>query len=131
MRAIFLTLLFLISSSFSLQERLASAQAGDFVVTNQNKTFTLLLIRSNENGRLVLEEISIPQEARKKVALPWREWIQKNAPLHSSWLSFEIDLGKGDILQCYSYDENRWIQIPESENFFSTLLHLPLSLLPN
>jgi hypothetical protein len=131
MRPILFAVLLLICSGFSLQEKLGSATAGDFVVTHQNKTYTLLLVRSQSNGRIVLEEISIPQEERKKQPLPWRDWVAKNAPLHSSWLGFEIDLGTGHILQCYSFDENCWMDIPSDESFFSTLLRLPLHVLPN
>ncbi len=131
MRLVFSVLLFLICSGFSLREKLETAATGDFIVTHQNKTYTLLLVRAISEGRIVLEEISIPQAERKKQSLSWREWVAKNAPLHSSWLAFEIDLGTGHILQCYSYDENSWIDIPRDESFFSTLLQLPLSVLPN
>jgi hypothetical protein len=130
MRYIFFVFLFLVFSGFSLKEKLSSATGGDFVVTFQNKTYTLLLVKNISEGRVVIEEISIPQEVRKKQSLSWREWIANNAPAHSSWLALEIDLGVGHILQCYSFDDHTWIEIPSEESFFSTLLHLPLTLLP-
>jgi hypothetical protein len=130
MKQLFFIFLFLVLSSFSLKDKLATASEGDFVITHQNKAFTLLLVRQKTDKRLLLEEISIPQELRKKQKNSWREWVAQKATGHSSWLALDLDLETNRIWQCYSFDEESFMEIRPEESLLSTLLSLKLQPLP-
>src|ERR1700690_1336291 len=104
MRFLFLAILFLhvcspinalpsaSNKTLSLLEKFQKAQPGDYIVTEQSKTYSLLLIRSITTSSLLLEEINVPANAIDLSKTSWKEWIENKAPHHTSWLMYEIDL---------------------------------------
>ena len=128
--------LFLLCSSllwggdFSLKDRIEKAKNGDYIVTEANRMITVLAIRSLTPTTLILEEISAPLQTLKQRPSSWPDWVKANAPGHTSWSMVEIDLQKGQVIECYSFSRSGWIQLSQKENLFATLLHLPMKPLP-
>lgn len=88
-------------------------------------------IFEKKSDRLVIEEIAVPERRRKFYKLPWQEWIQKNAPGHTSWVMYEIDIENGSILKYYSFTKKGWYQISESDCIISKLLNLRFDKIPD
>lgn len=129
----FLLLIFSLFSSLqaeetemSLRNNLDRALAGDFLVTAQNKNYTVLIVRKKEGQKLSFEEITMPMSRVPKENFSWRNWIEKKAPGHTCWVMYVIDLPTGQVQQTYSFTKNEWVSIPQSQNFLSTLLNLKL-----
>ena len=119
---------FVSEAALLLRDNLKKAKSGDFIVTAQNKTCTLLLIKEKTQEKLTLEEITIPSS--RKDRLSWKEWVQNGAPHHTSWVMYEINLATGKMEKYYSYTKNAWFEIPEADNFLTTLLNLSLNKIP-
>lgn len=114
----------LLYSEESLKERLSKAQAGDYIVTEFQKTLSLLHIHTLEDHRLILEEIDLPTSSRSRVGSQWKQWVQNGAPGHTNWIMMEIDLDKGEMLESYSFTKMGWIVQEASSSFLVTLLPL-------
>lgn len=113
-----------------LRDNLRKAKKGDFIVTSQSKSYTLLLIQNVKDDNLTIEEISIPSN---KLCLPdgsWKGWVQNGAPDHTSWVLYSIDLPSGQIKNFYSANQDGWQEIVPPDNFLSTLLNLRLEKIP-
>ncbi|CCB86094.1 MULTISPECIES: hypothetical protein [Parachlamydia] len=110
-----------------LRDNLKNAEAGDFIVTMQNKTCSLLHIYSKEGQYLTIEEISLPASKTKSMD-SWRAWVQEGAPGHTSWTMYSVNLMNGAIDRCFSFTKNRWCDPTPTENFLGTLLNLHLNL---
>ncbi len=108
-----------------LQENIAKARVGDFIVTHQGKMFSVLHIRGKTETGLILEEISAPRDRIPKNKYNWREWVEDNAPGHSSWVMYRLNTKSGVIESSFSYTQNSWFKIRESDNFLTALLNIP------
>ncbi|MCX6987293.1 MAG: hypothetical protein NT065_03960 [Chlamydiae bacterium] len=130
-KALLLSFLFwLISSchpcfSLTLADKLQKSEPGDFIVTEQNKTYSLLCTVSVKDHRLILEEIAIPVSLLPSTA-SWKTWIADGAPGHTSWVMYEIDLQTYSLIQAYSFTRKAFIFLDESEHFLSRLIGLQL-----
>ena len=60
----------------TFKDRLAKAQSGDYVVTQQNKLISLLIIKNISENILVLEEISLPQD-KVDSKISWSKWVKR------------------------------------------------------
>lgn len=133
----FLTLFVLLCScfwnemeGFSLRENLQYANVGDFVVTAQGKSFTLLHIYSRTPELLTIEEITVPNN-RLAAGLSWRDWVSQGAPGSTSWLLYAINIATGKIEQSYSISKRGWIDLSQQgESFLPILLNLPFVPVP-
>lgn len=114
-----------LSASISIKERTPFAEPGDYIVSQQDKNFTVLLIRSFNAPKIVFEEISTPKAQKN-----WKEWVQARAPGHTSWVVYEIDLSKDQLIECYSYSHQGWLFLDESQHFLAKLISLPLQKIP-
>lgn len=127
MRALLFILIFpLICFGQSLKERFYKANPGDYVVTLQAKNYSFLRVHSLKPPILVLEEISIPEEANKSSPIKWKEWAANGAPGHTSWILYEIDLEKNQLVKCYSKKKMALIYPEEADYLFPKFLNLPL-----
>ncbi len=115
------------SSYFS--SRLDNAKPGDFIVTKQPGCYCLLLIRSHDQKKIVLEEIDIPDYAVDLKTIDWKTWVTAHAPGHSSWIILEIDLEKRSLIDAYSIKKRAFLQLSEEEQFLLKLLTLPTEYL--
>jgi hypothetical protein len=118
-------------NSLFLKDNLQRAQSGDYIVVSSNKTDTLMHIYDKQDQLITIEEIAVPESERKSQSLSWREWIHKNAPSHTSWVMYEIDLQTGQMQRYYSFSKQGWFEIPDADNFLSKLLNLKLNKLPD
>jgi len=114
------------SSTHVLKERLKRAQSGDFLVAETNQMISVLVIRAVTPHSIVLEEITAPVAALDPKPSSWGEWIKKRAPGHTSWSMVEIDLQSHQLLECYSFSRNAWLQLSTQDSLIPTLLGLPL-----
>ncbi len=114
-----------------LRDNLKRAQPGDYLVTAQNKNYTILLIRSKDTDYLGIEEITVPSTRVNTKACSWRRWIESGAQGSTSWVLYHIYLPTGTIQQTFSFTRNEWVNIPQSQNFLSTLLNLNLTKIPD
>ena len=114
-----------------LRENLKQAKAGDYLVTAQNKSYTVLLIRNKEADHLSIEEITVPAKCiGSNKSFSWRRWVEGGAKGNTSWIMYNIYIPTGTIQQTFSFSRNEWITIPQAQNFLSTLLNLRLSAVP-
>lgn len=127
---IFLWPLFL-SAETTLKEKFLHAQPGAYIVTEQNKTFSVLHLHSISGKRILLEEVSIPSAQIPGKNMDWKKWLQGKAPSHSSWIMYEIDLEEDTILECFSFSRNAWLTYDSSDAFLAKLFILPLKEVPS
>lgn len=118
-------------TEMSLRNNLAKALPGDYIVTAQNKNFTVLLVRSKDEQNLFIDEITLPATRKPKdKQFSWRKWMESGASGHSCWMMYAITLPTGCVHNVFSYTKNEWVSIPQAQNFLSTLLSLHLKLIP-
>ncbi|MCB1119077.1 MAG: hypothetical protein KDK65_03870 [Chlamydiia bacterium] len=123
----FLLLLFTLPLfSLQLQDNLEQAKPGDWLVSQFDHTYTVLCIRENRPPVLIFDEIATPMKQEN-----WREWITKEAPGSTSWVTYSLDTTSGGVQSCFSHTKNGWVHIPKVEQFFATLLKLSFSEIPN
>jgi len=131
MKKIILTLALLLMSplageSIYLRENLARGEAGDFIVTSQNRNYTLFHVFSKSPDRLVIEEITIPSSRMPKGRYSWRGWVESGAPQHTSWVIYRVNLDSGELEEQYSFTNQQWCDVAKTDSFLSTLLNLRL-----
>lgn len=110
-----------------LQNKFQQACPGDYIVTAHDNTYSLLRLRSLDKSTLILEEVSVPSSQVQEKTINWRKWIAEKAPGHTAWTLYEIDLQKGQLIECFSCSKNGWIYLDEQEQFFAKLLTLPFT----
>ncbi len=116
---------------FALKEKYQKGHPGDFIVTEQDHTYSLLFIRENTADRLLLEEIAVPESQIDLNAIDWSQWVKAKAPGHTSWTLYEIDTLSGNLIEAFSYSKRGWLFLDQTQQFLSKLLCLPLSKLGN
>jgi len=135
-----LILLFLLLCSFQtdlcadpkthLKDNLRSAKPGDYIVTAQSKSFTVLHIYEKNGDTLTVEEISAPSVKLRLPTGSWKEWVLNGAPQHTSWVRYDIDLPTGIVKRFCTFSRNGWFETGQGDNFMSTLLNLRLEPIP-
>lgn len=118
------------AASIYLRDNIKLAKTGDYIVTAQSKSYTLLHIVEKKNNLLSVEEITVPSETIKRDHFSWRGWILQGAPGHTSWILYTISLDNHEIKGCYSLSKNGWYAISCKEIFLPTLLNLRLIDIP-
>lgn len=113
-----------------LIENLRQAQNGDFIVTSQNRCFSLLHVFSRTENTVAIEEISIPTSKVPSSNFSWQNWLNQGAPKNTSWVIYTIDLRSGQLLESYAQTKRGWQPIPRQDSFFYTLLNLQLNKIP-
>lgn len=115
--------------SIYLRDNLGNAQTGDFIVTLQNKTYTLLHIYERSHDYLTVEEIAIPTSRINVNAMNWKDWVYRGAQGSTSWILYRLNLRTAHPNKYYSVIRGTWFEMPERENFLATLLNLKLERL--
>lgn len=113
-----------------LRENVEKSRPGDFIVTFQNKTYTLLRISDRSPSSVTMEEISIPAGKVPQNNFSWREWVRQWAPGHTSWVRYKVALPKGNIVESYSLSKQGWYSISLSDAFLPTLLNIRFTRVP-
>ncbi len=112
-----------------LRDNLYKANPGDYIVIAFNNTNTVMHIRQQRDNLLTVEEISTP-EIKRSADFSWKEWVRLNAPGHTNWVMYEIDLKTAKMIRYYSFSKQNWYEIPDNDNFLSKLLNLKLIKIP-
>lgn len=115
----------------TLKDKFQHAQPGDYIVTEQDNNISVLSIRSLSSSTLLLEEISIPSNGIDPLKTSWSQWAQSKAPGHTSWIWYEIDLENNQLIECFSFSRQSWLFFNESEHFFTKLIGLSFSKIPD
>ena len=129
MRGCFLLIFFMLffhlkGFGLTLKEKLLKAKPGTYVVTKQNKTYTLINIQSIDSNELIIEEISIPSHL---VSFDnWKKWVQTGAKNCSSWILYAFDLKENKISECYSLNRKTHLSTEQPNAFFTPLISLEL-----
>ncbi len=113
-----------------LREKYHQAHPGDYIVTAQDNTYSLLFIREITADHLLLEEIAVPESQINLKSITWDKWLQAKAPGHTSWTLYEIDSQTGNLIEAFSYSKKGWLYLDQTQQFLSHLLTLPLTQLP-
>lgn len=123
----FLLLLFpLASHALTLKDKLLQATVGDFVVTEQNKIYSILVVRNVSKDSIELEEISIPASNINLAKTSWRKWIDKKAPGSTSWMLYQIDFVEEKLTESYSFSQKKWLYADTTDYLLAKLLTLDL-----
>ncbi len=109
-----------------LGTQLQKAQEGDYIVTLQSGNYSLLYVQACENSQLLLQEINVPDLRINPKTINWQKWIQEDAPGHTSWLLFEIDLQEGRLLESYDTGRGEWMHLQGENHLLVKLLHLSM-----
>lgn len=127
-KIVFLIIFLSISTvnAFSLKDKIINGKNGDYVVTEQGGMTSVLLIRSLTTSHLILEEIDIPSLSRPSNDDNWKAWICHDAPGHTAWISYLIDLKENKLQECYSHSQGVWLPTQDSHQFLPRLLSLSL-----
>lgn len=123
----YLVLFLLISHSIfaiSIKDRLQLAEAGAYIVTEQNRVVSLLHLHTVKGDVLLFEEISIPTALVRHTN--WKEWAENGAHSHTSWVLYEINLSTNQITECYSLSSRTWIPTDDIASFLIPLISLNL-----
>lgn len=114
-----------------LRDNLRQAKPGDFVVVAQSKSYTLFHIYDKGADSLTIEEITVPMVRMRQHVFPsWREWVRQNAPYHTSWILYAVDLSSGQMGRCFSVTKRSWQTLSQEYMFLPTLLNLRLTAVP-
>lgn len=119
-----------LAAEIRLKDKLAEADPGSYIVTEQSKNFTLLHIHGRSDHSIVIEEVTIPAARYSRNPLPWRQWFEKGAPGHTSWTMSKINLDTGQFEETFSFTQRGWINLSDSDSFLTTLLNLPFCPVP-
>lgn len=117
-------------NAFSLKDKIVKGNSGDYVVTEQMGTYTILVIRFLSANHLLLEEIDVPKLNLEPAPSSWKDWIAKEAPGHTAWVSYLIDLEKNKLLEIYSHSRSAWLYAEDPNNFLPRLMTLSLEKTP-
>jgi hypothetical protein len=133
-RLIFLMLVFFGSieaeNVLYLRDNLKRAQKKDYLVTAQNKNYTLFHIYDKEDDLITIEEVTVPMNRFPRHMGSWKQWINLKAPGNTSWVMYKINLKTAQMVEFYSLSKNAWYDVNKTENFLTTLLNLRLEEVP-
>lgn len=113
-----------------LKNNLLKANPGDYIVTCQNRTYTVLHIYEKKGGLMTIEEVSVAASKIPSLPFNWKNWIAQEAPGHTSWILYTMDINTGAITKTYSFQMSGYRILPQAQNFLSTLLNLRLDRIP-
>lgn len=111
---------------FNLKTKCLESQAGDYIVLEQKGLISVLFVRQVSYPFLVLEEVDAPLKLIPE-KISWKSWIKEEAPGHTAWITYLIDLEKGEVQKMYSYLKSSFLPLNQSFHVFTRLLNLPLN----
>jgi hypothetical protein len=112
-----------------LRNNLQHAVKGDYIVTLQNRNFTVLLVKDKQVNSITIEEVTVPDET-KGSNTDWKKWVENYAPGHTCWVLYTIDIPSGKMLRYYNFYNQSWYDMSEANVFLSKLLNLELTKVP-
>lgn len=121
----------LFSFEISLKQKLAEAEPGSYLVTEQNKIFTFLHVNEKREQFIVLEEVVIPAVKFSYYKMSWRDWFQQGGPGHTGWTLTQINLETGALEEMFSFPHQGWVNGAQEDHFLTTLLNLRFKEVPD
>jgi hypothetical protein len=115
--------------SLVLRDNMNNAAIGDYIVTAQNKVYTMLLVTQRDGDEIQIDEITVPS-SKIHQNFSWRQWVVCKAPQNSSWVRYTIDLKNASMKGMYSFTKGSAYHVDEANNFLSKLLNLQLEPVP-
>lgn len=119
-----------VSAQAILKENMLRAQGGSFIVAEQNKTYTLLLVQAKNGPICTMEEVTVPMQRLPAGFSEWQQWLTKGAPGHTCWVRYRLNLDTGKMLDYYSFIHKGWCALTQADNLLATLLGLDFTLIP-
>lgn len=113
-----------------LRDSLKRAQKKDYLVTAQNKNYTLFHIYDKKDDLITIEEITVPMNRFPRQMGSWKQWISMRAPGNTSWVMYTLNLKTAQMLEFFSITKNAWYDVNKTDNFLTTLLNLRLEEVP-
>ncbi len=129
-RFLFLSILFFTNPlpSLSLGDKVLNGAVGDYIITEQNKLYSLIRIHSLEPSKVIIEEISFPYKA---LSSDVANWLKNGALGHTSWSLLEIDLKTNTLQKFFSFTKNSYLAFSPEDSFLLKILDLPLTPISN
>ncbi len=118
------------ASEIHLSQKLSKAKEGSYLVLEQNKTLTFFFVREVCDDTALVEEVSISASQLCKQPVNFKEWFEKGAPGNTSWLISQLNLQNGVFEKTFSFHHEGFVDLKESNSFFTTLLNLRFSEVP-
>lgn len=118
------------SEHLYLRDNLPKAQVGDYIVTMQNKNYSLLHIYDKSPSAIAIEEVTVPAAKMSQQPVQWKEWLRQGAPGNTCWSIYTVDLANGHIKNFYSVTRQGWFDNPQQDHFLSVLLNLRFEAIP-
>lgn len=112
-----------------LRDNLRRAKPGDYLVTAQNRNYTVMTIQKVSPRQVVIEEITVPFKTVRAGEVSWKDWVAKGAPGHTCWIRLAVDLETGQLTEELNNTRKRSLQ-QASGQFLTTLLTLPFESIP-
>ena len=118
----------------TLKNKFEKAEIGDYIVTFENKSYSLLIIQNisqseNSSKIISLAEISIPQNRVNIDSFSWKKWAEGTMAGNSACNIYEIDLANAKVIKSYSFTKKCFFTSADQDMFFTKLLTLPLEKL--
>ncbi len=113
-----------------LRDNLKRSQKGDYIVTNQSKTYSMLYVQEKNPHSISIQEINIPSNKISLEGFSWSQWLAQEAPGNSSRVLYNIDLQSAQIQSAFCLTRNGWREMNIQDHFLSTLLNLKMELIP-
>lgn len=115
----------LYGNALCLKDKFAQAEPGSYLVTEQNRTYTLLHVYEKNAENMVLEEVTVPAARYQQNPVGWKTWLESGAPGHASWTHMQINLQSGAFEEVFSFTHQGWLDLSASDTFLTTLLNIP------
>lgn len=117
-------------NAFSFKDQLLKGEIGDYIISAQGKSFTLLRLHAMDGSILTLEEIAIPSKVKNYSKEKLENWMKEGAPGNTSWHLIETDLEKNQVLECYSFTKKAWLVLDSNDSLITKIAASPLTPLP-
>jgi hypothetical protein len=131
-KSFFLIILFIPFFVFgnTFKDKLQNAKVGSYIITYQNKTYSLLVVDKVSANQITISEINFIKSKFKEIK-SWKKWLDNGAQGNQSYISYTIDLEKNKIIDCYSHLRKAKLSINNDALPLSKLLTMPLTRIKN
>ena len=119
-----------VEKTLYLKDQFKNATKGQYFVLAIAGNATLFHIHSKENEQLVLEEVSFPLQSVNLKKTNLHQYLNQNAPQHTSWILSKMNLETGNVEQSYSFVQRAHLNRTQEFDFFQTLMNLKFEPLP-
>ena len=113
-----------------LKDNLKKAHEGDYIVTAQGKTLSLLNIHEKTAHSLVIEEISSPLQEYAAKNRSTKSGSPKEPPATALWNSYSVDLASGKVNHSFSMGADGFYEVSTPKFFNDAVKPTLINLTP-